>query len=64
MGEWWPRAFSWSQDGLEEDRASEVEVRFTGSPGGGTHVALEHHGWERPGEAAQEYRDGFASAGA
>jgi uncharacterized protein YndB with AHSA1/START domain len=45
-------------------QAGEVEVRFTGSPDGGTEVALEHRGWERHGERAQEYRDGFESAGA
>ncbi len=45
-------------------QASEVEVRFTEAPGGSTNVTLEHRGWERHGEGAQEYRDGFESAGA
>jgi uncharacterized protein YndB with AHSA1/START domain len=48
----------------DPDRSSEVEVLFTGSPEGGTDVALEHRGWERHGEGAREYRDGFEAAGA
>jgi uncharacterized protein YndB with AHSA1/START domain len=48
----------------DPDRASEVEVLFTGSPAGGTDVVLEHRGWERHGDGAQEYRDGFEAAGA
>jgi uncharacterized protein YndB with AHSA1/START domain len=48
----------------DPDKASEVEVIFTGSPDGGTDVTLEHRGWERHGEGAQEYRDGFEGAGA
>ena len=48
----------------DPDRASEVEVLFTGAPGGGTDVTLEHRGWERHGDGAQEYRDGFEAAGA
>jgi uncharacterized protein YndB with AHSA1/START domain len=115
MTQWWPREFSWSQEGLEEmgiepreggfayergphgftihwgrvitfevpqrvvftwqiasdrspqpdpDQASEVEVLFTGALDGGTDVTLEHRGWERHGEGAKEYRDGFETAGA
>jgi uncharacterized protein YndB with AHSA1/START domain len=48
----------------DPDKASEVEVLFTGSPQGGTDVTLEHRGWERHGESAQDYRDGFEAAGA
>jgi uncharacterized protein YndB with AHSA1/START domain len=48
----------------DPERASEVEVVFTGSEAGGTDVALEHRGWERHGEGAREYRDGFEAAGA
>jgi uncharacterized protein YndB with AHSA1/START domain len=48
----------------DPDKASEVEVVFTGSPEGGTDVTLEHRGWERHGEGAHEYRDGFERAGA
>ena len=48
----------------DPDRASEVEVVFTGAQGGGTDVALEHRGWERHGDGVQEYRDGFERAGA
>jgi hypothetical protein len=45
------------------DRASEVEVRF--EPGdGGTRVEVEHRAWERHGEGAEDYRDGFEKAGA
>src|SRR5688572_25840184 len=45
-------------------KASEVEVRFTDADDGGTRVAVEHRGWERHGEGAHEYRDGFEQAGA
>jgi uncharacterized protein YndB with AHSA1/START domain len=48
----------------DPDRASEVEVVFTGSTDDGTDVALEHRGWERHGEGAREYRDAFEAAGA
>jgi uncharacterized protein YndB with AHSA1/START domain len=47
----------------DPDRSSEVEVRFH-EENGATRVAVEHRDWERHGDAAQEYRDGFERAGA
>jgi uncharacterized protein YndB with AHSA1/START domain len=40
--------------------ATEVEVRFT-PDGDGTLVELEHRGWERLGEQAEQLRSGYAS---
>jgi hypothetical protein len=37
-------------------------VVFTGSAEDGTDVALVHRGWERHGEGAREYREGFGAA--
>jgi len=54
MTQWWPREFSWSQEGLEE---MGIEPRATD-------VTLEHRGWERHGDGAKEYRDGLEAAGA
>jgi uncharacterized protein YndB with AHSA1/START domain len=45
-------------------RASEVEVTFSPDGDAGTRVEVEHRGWERHGDGAQEYRDGFEQAGA
>jgi uncharacterized protein YndB with AHSA1/START domain len=44
-------------------KAGEVEVRFSGEHGS-TRVDLEPRGWERHGDAAQKYHDGFEKAGA
>jgi uncharacterized protein YndB with AHSA1/START domain len=44
-------------------KASTVEVQFTAA-NGSTRVWVEHGGWERHGEGAREYRDGFEQAGA
>jgi uncharacterized protein YndB with AHSA1/START domain len=41
---------------------TEVEVRFT-AEGGGTRVDLEHRGWDRLGEVAEEIRPLYASEG-
>jgi uncharacterized protein YndB with AHSA1/START domain len=50
--------------GSGADDASEVEVRFTESDGGGTRVELEHRGWERFGESAMLRRHGYVGPGA
>jgi uncharacterized protein YndB with AHSA1/START domain len=47
----------------DPERSSEVEVRFQ-EEDGATRVAVEHRGWERHGDGAREYRDGFEQAGA
>jgi uncharacterized protein YndB with AHSA1/START domain len=50
--------------GRDSGDASEVEVRFTPSDGGGTRVELEHRGWERFGESAVLRRHGYVGPGA
>ena len=50
--------------GTDADDASEVEVRFTASDGGGTRVELEHRGWERFGDSAMLRRHGYVGPGA
>jgi uncharacterized protein YndB with AHSA1/START domain len=47
----------------DPERSSEVEVRFH-EENGATRVAVEHRDWERHGDDAREYRDGFERAGA
>jgi uncharacterized protein YndB with AHSA1/START domain len=42
-------------------RASTVDVRFASRESGGTLVTLEHHGFERHGDGAEEYRAALAS---
>jgi uncharacterized protein YndB with AHSA1/START domain len=39
---------------------SEVEVRFSYESEGMTRVDLEHRGWERAGEGAEQMRDNYA----
>jgi uncharacterized protein YndB with AHSA1/START domain len=39
---------------------TELEIRFTTADDGGTIVELEHRGWERLGDVAQEMRDSYA----
>lgn len=46
----------------DPERASEVEVRFAAEDGG-THVAVEHRGFERHGDGAEGYRDALGSPG-
>ena len=50
--------------GQDADEASEVEVRFAASEGGGTRVELEHRGWERFGPNAMLRRHGYVGPGA
>ncbi len=45
----------------DSERAGEVEVLFSGQADGTTRVELEHRGFERHGEGAEEYRDAMAS---
>jgi len=44
-------------------KSSEVEVRFTPAPGGGTRVDLEHRHFERMGPGGDSMRAGVDSAG-
>ena len=52
-------AFTW-HPGRSESTAQEVEVRFT-PVDAGTRVELEHRGWERLGERAEEARNEYDS---
>lgn len=49
--------FSW-HPGRDPDSAQEVDVRFSPTRGG-TRVTLEHRGWERLRDAAEETRDEY-----
>ena len=51
--------FSWKPNDLPTP-PTEVEVRFTAA-GDGTHVDLEHRGWERLGEVAEEIHPLYSS---
>jgi uncharacterized protein YndB with AHSA1/START domain len=44
---------------LRRDRsdATEVEIRFVAKDSGGTRIEIEHHGWERLGRAADQWRE-------
>jgi uncharacterized protein YndB with AHSA1/START domain len=44
-------------------KSSEVEVRFTPEPGGGTRVDLEHRRFDRMGPGGQSMRDGVDAPG-
>ncbi len=44
-------------------RASQVEVRFEAEGADRTLVSVQHHGWERHGEAGAAYREQFDQAG-
>jgi hypothetical protein len=62
MGSWWQSEFSWSEEVLDEIG---IEPRVGGLAfERGPRAALEHGGWERHGEGARDYRDGFEQAGA
>jgi len=52
-------AVTW-HPGMPESDAQQVEVRFT-AEGDGTHVELEHYGWEVLGDRAAEFREGYAN---
>jgi Activator of Hsp90 ATPase homolog 1-like protein len=41
----------------ERTRATEVEVRFVALAEAATRVEIEHRGWERLGDGAEEWRD-------
>jgi hypothetical protein len=43
-----------------QSQATQVDIRFTGTPGG-TRVDLVHSGWEILGDTAQARRDGYSS---
>jgi uncharacterized protein YndB with AHSA1/START domain len=51
-------AFTWHPGYAEHDPDTEIEVRFR-ARGGTTLVELEHTGWERLGERAEEVRSGY-----
>jgi uncharacterized protein YndB with AHSA1/START domain len=67
--EWGPPRslkFSWQISPRREPvpdaaKAGEVEVQFVGEDAGSTRVELEHTGFERHGEGAEEYRAAMAS---
>jgi hypothetical protein len=44
---------------LRRDRleATEVEIRFVAVAAAATRVEIEHRGWERLGDGAEEWRD-------
>lgn len=49
-------AYSWH---LRRDRtdATEVEIRFAPTADAGTHIEIEHRGWERLGGVADQWRE-------
>jgi len=53
-------AFTW-HPGRTAETVGCVEVRFSPAPGGGTLVELEHRGWEKLGDRAQEAFEGYDS---
>ena len=58
----WQITHEW---GYEPDlaKSSEVEIRFTAQPGGGTRVDLEHRHFERMGPAGDTMRAGVGGPG-
>ena len=53
-------AFTWHPGYAEGEPSTEVEVRFR-AQGGTTVVELEHRGWERLGERAEEARASYST---
>ena len=49
--------FSWKPN-LSDNPPTEIEVRFAATDDG-THVELEHRGWERLGDVASQRREGY-----
>jgi uncharacterized protein YndB with AHSA1/START domain len=46
---------------IEDDQASEVEIRFTDAGSHRTRVTVEHRAFERHGASAEQLHDGMAS---
>ena len=53
--------FDWRPNDREGQPHTEVDVTFTPGDDGGTIVELEHRGWERLGDQAEEARREYAA---
>jgi uncharacterized protein YndB with AHSA1/START domain len=58
----WQITAEWSYE-PDLSKSSEVEVRFTPMPGGGTRVDLEHRHFERMGRGGASMREGVGAPG-
>jgi len=58
----WQLNADWEYD-PDMAKASEVEIRFTAEPGGGTRVDLEHRHFDRHGSRGADIRKGVDSPG-